>query len=70
VYLTGKMPGIPKLSLVTWAQTKNAEVKYANPRPFVRDLFDLTRIDSVLEIHPSLGEALAAFERGEVCADC
>jgi anti-sigma B factor antagonist len=55
--------------LHTRAQARNAEVKYANPRPFVRGLFDLTRLDSVLEIHPSLSEALAAFER-EVCADC
>ncbi len=52
------------------AQAKNAEVKYANPRPFVRGLFDLTRLDSVLEIHSSLDDAVTAFEQLEVCADC
>jgi hypothetical protein len=36
----------------------------------VRELLDLTHVDSILEIHPSLTEALAAFQRGEVCADC
>ena len=52
------------------AQAKNAELKCANPRPFVRSLLDLTRLDCLLEVHPSLGEALAAFETREVCADC
>jgi hypothetical protein len=36
----------------------------------VRELLDLTNLDSVLEIHPSLGEALAAFQSAEACADC
>jgi len=36
----------------------------------VRELLDLTHVDSILEIHSSLSEALAAFRQGEVCADC
>jgi anti-anti-sigma factor len=63
--------GIGELVLLhTWAQSKNADLKYASPSPLVRDLLDLTNMDSVLEIHPSLSEALAAFQPGEVCADC
>jgi anti-sigma B factor antagonist len=63
--------GIGELVLLhTWAQAKNADLKCASPSPLVRDLLDLTNMDSVLEIHPSLSEALAAFQPGEVCADC
>ncbi len=63
--------GIGELVLLhTWAQAKNADLKCANPSPFVRDLLDLTRLDSFLEIHSSLSDALGAFQPGEVCADC
>jgi anti-anti-sigma factor len=63
--------GIGELAfLYTWARSQNADLKCASPSPFVRDLLDLTNLDSVLEIHPSVGEALAAFQPGEVCADC
>jgi len=63
--------GIGELAqLHTWAQSKCADLKFANPSPLVRGLLDLTNLDSVLEIHPSLGEALAAFQSSEVCADC
>ena len=63
--------GIGELVLIhTQAHAKNADLKCASPSPFVRDLFDLTRLDSFFEIHPSLNEALAAFESSEVCADC
>ncbi|MGB9361790.1 MAG: STAS domain-containing protein [Candidatus Sulfotelmatobacter sp.] len=63
--------GIGELVLLhTWARSRNADLKWASPSPLVRELLDLTHVDSVLEIHPSLGEALAAFQRGEVCADC
>jgi anti-anti-sigma factor len=56
--------------LYTWARSQNADLKCASPTPFVRDLLDLTNLDSVLEIHPSVGEALAAFQPTEACADC
>jgi len=63
--------GIGELAfLYTWARSQNADLKCANPSPLVRQLLDLTNLDSVLEIHPSLDEALAAFQSGEVCADC
>ena len=63
--------GIGELVLLhTRAQAKNAELKYASPNPFVRNLLDLTRLNSFLEIHPSLNEALAAFQPAAVCADC
>ena len=54
--------GIGELALLqTWAQKKNADLKCAGPNPLVRSLLDLTNLDSVLEIHPTLREALAAF---------
>jgi anti-sigma B factor antagonist len=58
------------VSLYTRAHSQNADVKYASPSPLVRELLGLTNVDSVLEIHPSLGEALAAFQPAEACADC
>jgi len=63
--------GIGELAyLYTWARSQNADLKCASPTPLVRNLLDLTNLDSVLEIHPSLGEALAAFQPTEACADC
>jgi anti-anti-sigma factor len=63
--------GIGELVLLhTRAQAKNADLKCASPSPFVRDLLDLTHLNSFFEVHPSLDEALAAFQPGEVCADC
>jgi anti-sigma B factor antagonist len=63
--------GIGELVLLhTLAQSQRAEMKYAGPNPFVRNLLGLTNVDSVLEIHPSLCDALAAFEPAEACADC
>lgn len=63
--------GIGELAfLYTQAQSQNADLKCASPSPLVRELLDLTNLDSVLEIHPSLDEALAAFQSAEVCVDC
>ena len=63
--------GIGELVLLhTQAQSQDAEMKYASPSPLVRELLGLTNLDSVLEIHPSLGDALAAFDAAEACADC
>jgi anti-anti-sigma factor len=63
--------GIGELVLLhTRAQAKNADLKCASPSPFVRDLLDRTHLNSFFEVHPSLDEALAAFQPGEVCADC
>jgi anti-sigma B factor antagonist len=63
--------GIGELAFLhTWAQSQKADLKCASPSPLVRDLLGLTNLDSVLEIHPSVCDALAAFQPGEVCADC
>jgi len=68
--------GMGELVLLhTWAQSRNAELKCASPSPLVRELFDLTNLNSVLEIHTDLDDALAAFHSSaydseELCADC
>jgi anti-sigma B factor antagonist len=63
--------GIGELALLqTWAQSRNTDLKFASPSPLVSELLDLTNLDSVLDIYPSLSEALTAFEYGELCADC
>ncbi len=63
--------GIGELaSLYSRAQSENANLKYASPSPIVRDLLDLTNLNSVLDIHPSVGEALETFPSTEACADC
>jgi anti-anti-sigma factor len=63
--------GIGELVLVhTWAQEKNANLKCAAPNSLVRDLLDLTNLDSVIEVHPSLVSALESFREERVCADC
>jgi anti-anti-sigma factor len=56
--------------LHSWAQSRNANLKCAGPTPLVNELLNLTNVNSVLEIHPSLDEALAAFQSTEACADC
>jgi len=56
--------------LHTWARSRNADLKCANPSPLVRELLDLTNLNSVLDVHPSLAEALDAFQSSEACADC
>src|SRR6266481_4982942 len=48
--------------LHTWARSRNADLKCASPSPLVRELLDLTNLNSVLEIHPSMDEALSAFQ--------
>jgi anti-sigma B factor antagonist len=63
--------GIGELALLqTWAQDSNVSLKWAGPNAMVRTLLDLTNLDSVLEIHPSLDEALQSFRGERVCADC
>ena len=63
--------GIGELVLLhTWAQAKNADLKCASPSPLVRESARSHQLNSVLEIHPSVDEALAAFQSEEVCADC
>jgi anti-sigma B factor antagonist len=56
--------------LLTWAQEKNISLKAAGPNSLVRTLLDLTNLDSILEVHPSLDAALDSFREDPVCADC
>lgn len=63
--------GIGELALLqTWAQERNANLKCANPNTLVRTLLDLTNLDSVVEVHPSLMSALESFREEQVTADC
>ena len=63
--------GIGELALLqTWAQERNAELKCAGASMVVRTLLDLTNLDSVLELHATLEDALESFRENEVCADC
>ena len=62
--------GIGELVLLrTWAQERNAELKCAGANPIVRTLLELTNLDSVLEVHPSLDAALGSFREEQICAD-
>ena len=63
--------GIGELALLqTRAQCSNVSLKCASPSPLVQALLDLTNLDSVLEVHPSLDAALESFRDERVCADC
>jgi anti-sigma B factor antagonist len=63
--------GIGELALLqTWAQGKNVTFKCAGANSLVTALLELTNLDSVLEVHPSVDEALASFQQEQVCADC
>jgi anti-sigma B factor antagonist len=63
--------GIGELALLqTWAQEKKASLKCAGANSLVRTLLDLTNLDSVIEVHASVDEALESFREERVCADC
>lgn len=63
--------GIGELALLqTWAQGKNVNLKCAGPNTIVRTLLDLTNLDRVLDVHPSIDSALESFREEQVCADC
>jgi anti-anti-sigma factor len=63
--------GIGELILLhTQARSQKAEMKYASPRPLVREVLGLTNVDSVLEIHASVCDALEAFQTAQECAEC
>jgi anti-sigma B factor antagonist len=63
--------GIGDLALLhTWAQERDADLKIAGANTFVRNLLDLTNLDSVLDVHPTLDSALESFPDKQVCADC
>jgi anti-sigma B factor antagonist len=63
--------GIGELVLLqNWAQERDAEFKCAGANPVVRTLLELTNLDSVLQLHPSLDVALDSFREEQICADC
>ena len=63
--------GIGELAaLHSQALEKKANLKYAGANSLVRTLLDLTNLDTVLEVHPSLDSALASFREDRVWADC
>jgi anti-sigma B factor antagonist len=63
--------GIGELALLqTWAQQKNVNLKCAGPNALVRTLLDLTNLDTVIDVHPTLHSALESFREEQVCVDC
>jgi anti-anti-sigma factor len=63
--------GIGELALLqTWAQERSAELKCAAASSVVRTLLDLTNLDSVMDVHPTLESALQSFHEENVCANC
>jgi anti-sigma B factor antagonist len=68
--------GIGELALLqSWAQGRQGNLKLAGVSSLVSSLLELTNLDSVLEVYPSVDAAVESFgeERvGEeqVCADC
>ena len=63
--------GIGELALLqTWAQERDAELKCAGANAIVRTLLDLTNLDSVMEVHPTLEAAVQSFSDERVYADC
>lgn len=62
--------GIGELALLqTWAQERRAELKCSGANSIVRALLNLTNLDSVLEVHPTLDSALESFREDQICAD-
>ncbi len=63
--------GIGELAVLhARAQEKNASLKCAGANTLVRTLLDLTNLDTVVEVHPSLEAALESFREEAVGADC
>jgi anti-anti-sigma factor len=68
--------GIGELALLqSWAQGRHGELKLAGASPLVAELLELTNLDSVMEVYPSVEAALDSFREEQVgaeqvCADC
>lgn len=63
--------GIGEFALMqTWAQDRKAELKCAGANPVVTTLLDLTNLDSVMEVYPTLDAAMESFRDERVTADC
>jgi len=68
--------GIGELALLqTRSERRNGGLKFAGASPLVSELLELTNLDSVLEVYPTVEAALASFHEEQVgeeqvCADC
>lgn len=68
--------GIGELALLhTTAQEKGVTLSFAGPNALVGTLLDLTNLDTVLEIYPSVNAALQSQsgerqEEEQACANC
>jgi len=63
--------GIGDLALLeTWARERKADLKCAGANTTVSALLELTNLDSVLAVYPTVEDALDAFREDRVCADC
>lgn len=61
--------GIGELALLqSWARERDAELKCAGANDLVSTLLELTNLDSVLDVHSSVDEAIEAFQ-ARVAAD-
>jgi anti-sigma B factor antagonist len=56
--------------LQTWALEKNVSLKCAGANSLVRSLLELTNLDTVLDVHPSIDSALESLREEQVPADC
>jgi anti-sigma B factor antagonist len=56
--------------LQTWAQEKNVSFKCAGANLLVGSLLELTNLDAVLDLHPSVESAIDALREEQVPADC
>ena len=62
--------GIGELALLqSLAQERNAELKCSGANELVSTLLELTNLDSVLDLHVCVDDALESFHE-RMCADC
>ena len=57
-------------SLQNLAQANHSALKLAGANSIVSELLELTNLDQVLDLHPSLAEALESFHEDPVYTDC
>jgi anti-sigma B factor antagonist len=63
--------GLGELALLySRARERNVSLKWAGASGLVAMLLGLTKLDRVLDVHPSVELALAAIREERVCAEC